>query len=1123
MFALRKIHAVSVVFAMMLMLLYALPVTAGGGRHEIVFIENNVADYRTLVNGVRPGMEVHLLDASQDGLTQMTKILAGRSGISGIHLISHGSEAALQLGALNLNAQNLQAHAGDLATIGNALNPNADILLYGCNVAKGSDGTAFVQALAKDTHAVVAASTDLTGAVDKGGNWTLEYQTGTLDVATLRDVSYADTLALNATLDTSANPTLGSVLEGATNPAGVTVANMVVDGSITNSTDKSIAVEAVNSSLGSWQYSLDSGTNWLTMRADLLNSTTNTLGLLLPQTAQIRLLPYGTMNGTLSDAITFRAWNTSNGGTSGTYVVTTPGSDGYSTASDTASITVTSVNNAPTFAASTDGGVSTRLISSATYSSNDLNDIIIQPDGKILEVGSFQVFASDYDTSGNYTTGYALIRLNADGTLDTTFGTNGEVDVALGAKIALQADGKILLTDIKPNTGSTVGVIRLNANGTLDTSFGSSGETDVIVSSNGVQLRSIVVQTDGKILVGGDASNSAGYKFNIFRLTTNGTLDTTFNSTGKVTVAVAAGTGDDHCNSILIQPDGKIIMAGDASASTYPYNQDLAIIRLNADGTLDTTFNSTGKLITPFGATTQTSQDYGNSATLQSDGKILLAGYNGNDFGVIRVNANGTIDTTFGTSGQALVSLLSGQDAAKKVMVQSDGKIVLAGDSSNGTTSDFSLIRLTANGSLDTSYNGTGKVLMTVNGADTNTTAPNTAVSAVMQTDGKVVVIGYSMFAVADPNIGDIDKFTTFRMNTDGTLDTTFDSSGTNSLGGSVAYTALAAAVALDGIVTIYDAELTPLDSYSGASVSLARHLGADSTDLFGANGNLSLSGGNVVLSSVTIGTYTNANGTLAISFTGNATQARVNEALSSLTYANSSGTPPSSVQVDWTFNDGNSGSQGSGGAKTVTGSTTVNITVPSSGPTITTQAVTAITATTATGNGTITSLGAPNPTQYGVVWNTSGTPTTTDSKTAQGAASATGAFTSSMTGLTANTTYHVRAYATNSAGTSYGSEVSFITSAPAPTVTSITPNRGLTAGGTSVTIKGTGFVSGATVTIGGVTATASFVDAATLTATTPAGTVGAKDVVVTNPDTQKGTLTNGFTYFRPGFHQLWG
>lgn len=96
--------------------------------------------------------------------------------------------------------------------------------------------------------------------------------------------------------------------------------------------------------------------------------------------------------------------------------------------------------------------------------------------------------------------------------------------------------------------------------------------------------------------------------------------------------------------------------------------------------------------------------------------------------------------------------------------------------------------------------------------------------------------------------------------------------------------------------------------------------------------------------------------------------------------------------------------------------------------PIVTTQAASSIASTTATGNGNITSLGSPNPTAYGICWNTSGTPTIANSKVDKGAASATGAFTASMTGLTASTTYHVRAFATNTAGTSYGTEVSFTT-----------------------------------------------------------------------------------------------
>lgn len=168
----------------------------------------------------------------------------------------------------------------------------------------------------------------------------------------------------------------------------------------------------------------------------------------------------------------------------------------------------------------------------------------------------------------------------------------------------------------------------------------------------------------------------------------------------------------------------------------------------------------------------------------------------------------------------------------------------------------------------------------------------------------------------------------------------------------------------------------------------------------------------------------------------------------------------------NWTFNDATPIPTPPTGSYSVTGTSTA--------PTVTTQAVSSIAVTTATGNGNITSLGSPNPTEHGVCWNTGGTPTTSNSKTTQGAASATGAFTSSFTGLSANTTYYVRAYATNTAGTSYGSEVTFTTLTNG-TFTGASSNDWNTAGnwaGGSVPTSGTDVTipSGKTPVIGATT-----------------------------------------------------
>ena len=173
-------------------------------RREVVFIEGNVADVPTLVSAVQPGREVHVLDAARNGLAQMAEILRGRNGVDAIHLLSHGSPGALDLGALILKRNNLPDHAADLAVIAGALNSDADILLYGCNVAQGTDGAAFVSALAQGAHATIAASTNPTGAASKGGDWTLEYAPRKLHTAVLSGAAYSEILGTTATYDFNA-------------------------------------------------------------------------------------------------------------------------------------------------------------------------------------------------------------------------------------------------------------------------------------------------------------------------------------------------------------------------------------------------------------------------------------------------------------------------------------------------------------------------------------------------------------------------------------------------------------------------------------------------------------------------------------------------------------------------------------------------------------------------------------------------------------------------------------------------------------------------------------------------------------------------------------------------------
>lgn len=162
----------------------------------VYFIDSAVKNSVDIVSGLDANAEIVYLNANTDGLTQIADYLAGRSGIDNIQIISHGSDATLQLGNEILTNENLASHAEQLATIGHALTANGDILFYGCDLAKSTDGSKFVDTFAYLTQADVAASTDLTGAASKGGNWTLEYSAGTIEASILAASHYQDVLAM---------------------------------------------------------------------------------------------------------------------------------------------------------------------------------------------------------------------------------------------------------------------------------------------------------------------------------------------------------------------------------------------------------------------------------------------------------------------------------------------------------------------------------------------------------------------------------------------------------------------------------------------------------------------------------------------------------------------------------------------------------------------------------------------------------------------------------------------------------------------------------------------------------------------------------------------------------------
>ncbi len=313
--------------------------------------------------------------------------------------------------------------------------------------------------------------------------------------------------------------------------------------------------------------------------------------------------------------------------------------------------------------------------------------------------------------------------------------------------------------------------------GVLDPSFGAGGKASIAFDVGGGMddgARAVALQTDGKVVMAGSAqTGTAGYDFAIARLNSNGTPDTLFNGTGKQTVAFnLGGDGKDRAFGVALQPDGKILVAGSAQITLTGF--DFAVARLNANGTLDSTFNGTGKQTVSFNVG-GTNADEALGVVVQPDGKIVLTGYAGSSsgkksFAVARLNSNGSLDTTFNGTGKTTFAFGTAADEARTVVLQADNKLVVAGYSQiAGANNDFAIARLQPNGALDTSFNLNGKRTVAYDiGGGKNDGARGLAVQA----DGRIVVAGY-----AERLIPDYD-FAVLRLNTDGSLDTAFNGSG---------------------------------------------------------------------------------------------------------------------------------------------------------------------------------------------------------------------------------------------------------------------------------------------------------------------------------------------------------
>ncbi|MCP4301469.1 MAG: hypothetical protein GY783_12850, partial [Gammaproteobacteria bacterium] len=324
-------------------------------------------------------------------------------------------------------------------------------------------------------------------------------------------------------------------------------------------------------------------------------------------------------------------------------------------------------------------------------------------------------------------------------------------------------------------------------------------------------------------------------------------------------------------DQVFVQSDGNILLSGRADASAG--NADFALARLNSDGSLDTSFGGgDGMVTTPISG----SHDMGIGLAVHTDGSIVVAGYlnSTREFAAIRYNSDGTLDTTFDGDGKVITDVGVGNDFAFSVAIQADGKVIVSGYSNNGVDNDFAMVRYNTDGSLDTSFDGDGKVTTDFGNGD------DQAYGITIQDDGQILLVGQS-------SNGSNEDIALTRYNSDGTLDTSFALETT--LDGTPTFTEGGAAVVLDADVEIRDFELDALNDYDGASLTLVRNGGASAEDVFSNSGLLSAltESGALVYNGTTIGTVTtNSGGTLLLTFNTNATSALVDSTLQAIAYS---------------------------------------------------------------------------------------------------------------------------------------------------------------------------------------------------------------------------------------------
>lgn len=398
---------------------------------------------------------------------------------------------------------------------------------------------------------------------------------------------------------------------------------------------------------------------------------------------------------------------------------------------------------------------------------------------------------------------FSLLSAQTIGIPDLTFGNKGQEWIALGAAqeinpvMTLQADQKILLAgSVQEDSVKGVAITRLLPNGRLDLTFAAAGRCFVPLTG---KVNDIAVQQDGKVILAGYEFNGKNDDFVVVRITAEGKLDSSFNATGKKRVHLE---GAEQAESVTIQPDGRIVLVGHTYDESWS-ERNFAIVRLNTDGSADASFGFRGRKMLDIAR-----YDHAADVVVQPDGRILVAGHaragTFNEFVAFRLDAQGKEDLSFGTKGIFRHHVGKEHDHCVGMVLEGD-HIYLAGHTKTGGASrnfDFAVLALDKDGTLDPRFGMAGVELIDAGGVDY-------AADLLAQPDGRLLLVGSSS-----------GKFTVSRLTGYGKPDPTFGKQGLSSfdMKGEHPDFATAACLQADGKILIAGS--------MGANVTLARLIG---------------------------------------------------------------------------------------------------------------------------------------------------------------------------------------------------------------------------------------------------------------------------------------------------------